>query len=439
MNQVLTIGQIVNTGSSGQPCKIGQFLGGGGQGEVYRADFNGKPVAVKWYFQQTATAEQRIGLEKLITAGPPNDRFLWPMEIMQADNVPGFGYLMPLREPRYKGIVDLMKRRVEPSFKTLAKAGLQLADSFHQLHAKGQCYRDISFGNVFFDPQTGEVLICDNDNVAFDGVATSGVLGTPRFMAPEIVRGEAAPSTQTDLFSLAVLLFYMFMVHHPLEGKKEASIHSFDLPAMTKLYGTEPLFIFDPQDNSNAPVAGYQDNALAFWPIYPRYLQNLFTKAFTEGIRDPQHGRVRETEWRTALARLRDSIVYCSNCGVENFYDADVLRETGNPSQCWACKQNLVLPFRLRVGKHVVLLNYDTQLFHHHIDDNRLYDYTQPVAEVARHPQYTSVWLLKNLTSEKWVCTLTDGTVKDVPPGRALPLANGTRVNFGKIEGEIRI
>ena len=65
-------------------------------------------------------------------------------------------------------------------------------------------------------------------------------------MAPEIVRGEAKPTTESDLFSLAVLLFYMLMMHHPLEGKKESDIKAFDLPAMNKIYGLEPVFIFDP-------------------------------------------------------------------------------------------------------------------------------------------------------------------------------------------------
>src|SRR5256885_1046760 len=83
-----------------------------------------------------------------------------------------------------------------------------------ELHARGLCYRDISFGNAFFDPETGEVLICDNDNVTVDAQAKGGVYGTPRFMSPEIVRGETAPNSQTDLFSLSVLLFYMFMMHH---------------------------------------------------------------------------------------------------------------------------------------------------------------------------------------------------------------------------------
>ena len=41
-------------------------------------------------------------------------------------------------------------------------------------------------------------------------------------MAPEIVRGEALPSTATDLYSLSVLLFYLLMVSHPLEGLRMA-------------------------------------------------------------------------------------------------------------------------------------------------------------------------------------------------------------------------
>ena len=88
----------------------------------------------------------------------------------------------------------------------------------------GAKYQDISFGNLFFNPDNGDVLICDNDNVSFDNSKPGGVLGTPGFMAPEIVRGEKRPSKDTDRYSLSVLLFYLFMVNHPLEGKLEASI-----------------------------------------------------------------------------------------------------------------------------------------------------------------------------------------------------------------------
>ncbi len=438
MNQLLQPHQTtVRTEPAGAAYTVEQFLGGGGQGEVYRAVLGGRPMALKWYFPASATPQQRTALEDLVRKGPPNEKFLWPTALAVAPGVAGFGYVMPLREARYKGIVDMMKRRVEPSFRALATAGLELADSYLQLHARGLCYRDISFGNVFFDPVTGQVLICDNDNVAVDGAAPGGVLGTPRFMAPEIVRGEALPSIQTDLFSLSVLLFYMFMVHHPLEGKRELSIKCLDLPAMNQLYGRAPTFIFDPRDRSNAPVPGYHDNALAFWPIYPQFLRTLFTRAFTHGLRDPRHGRVRESEWRAAMVRLRDAIVYCHHCGTENFCDPDRPAVGAAPVRCWSCRQGVVLPYFLRTGKDLVMLNHDTRLFAHHVDEQRRYDFTRPVAEVSRHPTDPSVWGLKNLSAGKWVCTAADGSRVEVDPSRSIRLGAGVRIHFGSSEGEI--
>lgn len=444
MNQILKIGQVVHTESSMVNCEVEQFIGGGIQGEVYRANLVGKPVALKWYLPDYLKQDPRLRerLETTIKSGPPSDRFLWPIELASSQESATFGYIMPLRESRFKGIVDLMKRRIEPSFRALATAGFELSHSYWQLHAKGLCYRDINFGNVFFDPLAGEVRICDNDNVDVDG--KKGIIGgTPNFMAPEIVRGDAMPSTQTDLFSLAVLLFYMFHIHHPLFGKKVLKIHSLDLPARKKLCGLEPVFIFDPVDKSNEavpksvdPLGEAGDNALAFWPIYPQFLRNLFTKAFTDGIRDPQ-SRVRETEWRAAMIRLRDSIVYCHHCAVENFYDADI-QEVGKTKSCWSCKKEIRFPARIHIARNIIMLNHDTQLFPHHIDDKKMYDFSRPIAAVNRHPSDPNIWGLKNLSNEKWVITSVDG-IKHVEPGRNVTLTAGTKIHFGKIEGEIRI
>ena len=438
MSRMLEPGQKVRTDSSGSSCEVLKFLGGGGQGEVYAALAASKPVALKWYYPASATKEQHSALETLCAMGAPSSKFLWPLELASAQGVADYGYIMPLREARYKSIVDMMKRRIEPSFRALVTVGLELSHSFLQLHARGLCYRDISFGNTFFDPDTGEVLICDNDNVTVDSRARGGVYGTPRFMAPEIVRGEAAPSSQTDLFSLSVLLFYLFMMHHPLEGKKELAIKCLDLPAMNKLYGTEPVFIFDPGDDSNAPDPAQQKNALVFWAIYPGFLRELFTKAFTEGLRDPLHGRVRESNWRAVMVRLRDSIIYCSHCKSENFYDVEAHAPAKNiHSSCWSCKRQLHPPPRLRIARSEVMLNHDANLFPHHVDDERKYDFTQPVATVARHPTEPNIWGLKNLSRQNWSVTNTRGEVKDVGPGRSVTLAMGTRINFGRAEGEI--
>ena len=201
------------TSESGRDYKVKNCLGAGGQGEVYDVLCGKKHFALKWYFKHTATDSQKAILNNLIAKGTPDKSlFLWPQDMVISKSDKLFGYIMPLREKRYKSIVDLLKRRAEPSFEALCKATYNLTKGYQKLHQMGFCYRDISWGNLFFDPDNGDVVICDNDNVSPNGDKSSAVNGTWRFMAPEIVLEKAKPSRNTDLYSLAVLLFYMFMM-----------------------------------------------------------------------------------------------------------------------------------------------------------------------------------------------------------------------------------
>jgi eukaryotic-like serine/threonine-protein kinase len=131
-DKLLRTGLTIRTEPYGLNCKVEEFLGAGSQGEVYGAKLDGGAVALKWYFREAATAEQRSALEILIRKEAPNDRFLWPIALATSENVPGFGYLMPLREPRFASIVALMTRRVEPTFRAVATAGLHLAHCYLQ-------------------------------------------------------------------------------------------------------------------------------------------------------------------------------------------------------------------------------------------------------------------------------------------------------------------
>jgi DNA-binding helix-hairpin-helix protein with protein kinase domain len=423
---------------SGSSATVERLLGSGGQGEVYQVQWQGKPYALKWYYPHTATEQQLRNLRDLAKKGTPDQRFLWPLDIVPPGAAAsGYGYLMRLRGPEYRGILDLMARRSEPTFRVLTTAGLQLAECYLKLHARGLCYCDINFGNEFWNDATGDVLICDNDNVIENGQKPE-VPGTIGFMAPEVTTSEALPSIETDKHSLAVLLFYMFMLHHPLKGRKEEQIRALDQPARVKIYGREPLFIFHPTDRSNEPDPRYHQAVLNFWPIYPRFFKELFTRAFTAGLLDP-HSRVTENEWRAAMVRLRDGILYCPACAAANFYDQVALREAGgSPPACWACKKPVTLPFRIRLGRGVVMLNHDTQLFPHHVEPGQEYVFDHPVAEVTRHPKKPGQWGLKNLGHTKWTLAGDNGQVVDVEPGRSAALVNGTRVNFGAVQGEVR-
>ena len=442
MSTLLKCGQTLRGGNTQKTYEIEIYLGAGTQGEVYQArihqdNANYHNVALKCYFPQYTKTDSncQARLERAISKGKPDSSFLWPIELVYTEDNLLFGYVMPLRDKNYKSIVDLMKRRIEPSFRELITACLGLASSFLHLHAQGFCYRDINFNNIFLNPQTGDILICDNDNVDVNGVPGT-INGTPRFMAPELVRGDAAPCTETDLFSVSVLLFYMLMLHHPLEGKQEADINCFDQVAMHKLYGTNPLFIFHPEDNRNYPVIGLHDNALEYWPIYPKFIRDLFTRAFTVGIEDI-HKRIHENEWRKALIQLRDSIIYCS-CGAENFYDSEHLKQ-GQKQLCWSCENSLNYPPRLRIENSIVMLNHDTRIYPHHIDKTSRYDFSIPVAQVIRHPHDPHRWGLQNLTEKSWSITLTDNTIKTVDPQRSINLSAGIRINFGNLQAEIRV
>ena len=62
MDQILKRDQKVRTSSTRLDCRVEHFLGGGGQGEVYQANLNGKPVALKWYYPASATPDQHKAL-----------------------------------------------------------------------------------------------------------------------------------------------------------------------------------------------------------------------------------------------------------------------------------------------------------------------------------------------------------------------------------------
>jgi len=410
-----------------------RFIASGGQGEVYEVEdkTTGNCFALKWYFKHSATPYQRKLIERLIDRGQTDQRFLWPIDIIERDGL--FGYVMRLRPPEYKSILDLMKRRAEPTFAALCMAGINLADGYQSLHSQGLCYRDISFGNLFFNPADGDVLICDNDNVTVNKDADGNTEGTPRFIAPEIITHNRYPSTETDLYSMAVLLFYMFMLHHPLEGAIEANIKCLDAKAMEKIYGREPIFIWDPVNPSNRPVPGYQENAIVFWNIYPQYIRDMFTQAFTAGLRDINK-RIVEKQWKEVIVRLKNSIMYCGYCKSENFYDLQKVK-SGVPHPCWQCNGHVTLPPRIKIGGQLVMLNHDTILYEHHTKNN--FNFTVPIGRITQHPSKPGRWGLTNSSPDNWTLTKQNGENIVVSPTKTAPLQSGAKINFGTAEGEI--
>ena len=430
---LLQPGEIVLPHGGGSPIRIEAYLGSGKQGEVYAAVQDGAPIAVKWYkpdwIASDTTLRERV--EKTVKLKAPNSRFLWPQGIVVSAAHPTFGYVMPLREPRFHEFRELICDNVQASFRALATAGLEAAESYQKLHLMGLCYIDISPGNIALDPETGEVRISDCDNVNVNGRgSTVATHGTEGFMAPEIVQQKAYPTRWTDQWSFAVLLFWAFMRNHPLQGRREFEHAVITKELELRLWGDEALFIYDDIDRSNRPVEGFNSAVLFYWPLYPQFLRDLFTGAFTRGIRQPEQ-RIMETQWRTAMAQLRDSIVPCPQCEAENFFDAAA------GQHCWNCARELPQPRRIAVHDYAIVAADGAGLFSHHLDPRRNPDSQGPIAHVARNPRNADMTELRNASGMAWRATLPDGNERTVESGDCVGLEPGLRISIGNVEAEI--
>jgi len=223
---------------------------------------------------------------------------------------------MDLLPPEYREFSRFLTGREHfTSVTAMVNAALQMAEGLCALHRKGCCYQDLSDGNFFINPKTGDVLICDNDSVCECG-KDLGLAGKPRYTAPEIMLGKAKPGIQTDAFSLAVVLFLHWTNSHPLEGK--ATVVPFmDAKTEKKIYGENPVFIFDPNDDSNRPVQGIHQGAISRWPELPDYIREAFIKTFSkEAMKDPQK-RIGEQEWLRLFTRMKEE--YKDEAGQDEF------------------------------------------------------------------------------------------------------------------------
>lgn len=427
--------------TSGEEVRLAGLIGSGGQGEVYRARHRNTEKALKWYYPDSATAEQREIVEDLAARRWHDDRFLWPQALVLGDDG-HFGYLMRLRPPRFAALSAHFRRDVSVRPRELLAACIHLVEAYRTLHSQGIAYRDINQGNIFFDPANGDVLVCDNDNAIVEGRA-AGITGTVDFMAPELIRGGpgVTPRTQTDLHSLAVLLFEMLITQHPLQGALEHNISCINLAAKIQIYGTDPVFVFDPIDTRNRPLPGEQNDLQAGWDALPRSVRRLFTKAFTDGLHHPER-RVRETQWRDALSAARDMIVSCQHCGRQNMLDP----EQAGQQPCWSCQQALAVPLALKItaaGSPVcrsVLLARDARVFTHHLMASvPRHDFSDAatVAAVAEHPRVRGRYGLKNLTDEAWEAEFPTGEPAQVAPGRSIELIEGIRLDIGSSKAVI--
>ncbi|MBQ8179215.1 MAG: hypothetical protein IJ026_02055 [Candidatus Methanomethylophilaceae archaeon] len=417
-------------------------LGSGGQGEVYRVEYLGDEYALKWY-TSPSIRENRTefsgNIQENIVRGPPKDGFLWPKHLTEEMDG-GFGYLMDLIPSNYSSFSDILRtyrvRTVSDGTAVRDRVGftrldvmvlsaLRMVSSFRALQLSGVSYQDLNDGGFYIDTDTGDVLICDCDNVAPQG-SNFGIRGKPGYMAPEVVTGHSKPCRDTDKHSLAVVLFKLLMRGDPLEGSAVCSCVVLTGSNELKHYGTDPVFVFDPTNTSNRPVKGVHSNVIKNWGLYPGYVREVFTRAFTDGLHDPSSRPIPNT-WFKMLSRLRCDVVACG-CGRQSFMS---VMDTGSGNyRCPGCgREHMVMviggcPMVLAEGKEI-----------HHCDVfPHSEDFETVVGRVVENKKVSGLLGIKNTSDRPWTAVLSDGTTKTVPIGGGVPIADGITIRFGTTE-----
>jgi DNA-binding helix-hairpin-helix protein with protein kinase domain len=403
---------------------VDNLLGEGGQGAVYRVDYDGKEKALKWYSGKKINNPKNFyaNLENNIKKGKPTNAFLWPEDITVYDGT-AFGYIMDLRPGDYKDFSKfLIGKEGFASITAMTNAALHITAGFRALHNSGYRYQDLNDGNFFINPKDGRVLICDNDNVSEYG-KNSGIAGKARYMAPEIVAKRANPDIKTDRFSLSVVLFLLWTNNHPLEGKAACPV-CMDAKHEKTIYGVNPVFIFDPDDNSNRPVQGLHKGAISRWPFLPGYVQDEFIKAFSKDVLMDPANRIIEQKWLRLFIRMRSEIYKCA-CG--EIYFADPV----NPNPCPGCKKANAFPMHIKTYRYNLPLHQRTKLYACHTDKDSD-DFETLAGEVSAKGDCE----LKNVSDKNW--QVTDGESSfPVAPNASFALKKGMVINFGQANAEI--
>ena len=396
----------------GGTATIVKELGRGGQGIVYLVEVCGEKKALKWYLNAPDDKFYR-NLEHNIASGAPSDAFLWP-EYLTEKQQGSYGYIMKLRPQNYYEFGNFLLAKVSfKSFTAMLSAAMRICDGFMMLHRFGYSYQDLNDGNFFIDPQTGDVLICDNDNVMPQG-EKSGIMGKARYMAPEIVAG-GIPDKYSDRFSLSVILFMLFYANHPFEGAKVVACPCMTESFEKRFYGSEALFIYDPTDKSNLPVRGIHQNVIRRWPAFPQILRDTFIEEFSkEKLQNPS-SRMIEQNWKKVISTIRDSLVVCHHCAEETFVNI-----SNTTDKCMNCGKDVDLSKRLVIKNRSLPLINKTSIY---IDEDNT-----PDGVVTTDSN--GFMLIKNVSTETWTVETPSGKIKTVAPNEILPVKEGLKITF---------
>ncbi|QDT04331.1 Serine/threonine-protein kinase PknB [Rubripirellula lacrimiformis] len=194
--------------------QLGESLGRGGMGAVYRAshDLLGREVAIKVLgsASQNSVSVSRFEREAQLTASlrHPNTIDLYDFGRTDAGDL--FYVMEYIKGITLQRLVDRYGK--QPPARVIHLL-LQICGSLSEAHRRGIIHRDIKPANLMISTEPGmhDVLKVLDFGLVKDVVASSaelglttsdGITGTPMYMSPETVRDATASNQRSDLYAV---------------------------------------------------------------------------------------------------------------------------------------------------------------------------------------------------------------------------------------------
>jgi predicted Ser/Thr protein kinase len=201
------------------PYRLQDRLGEGGMGVVHLArDPEGRPVAVKVLHplgNEGVNARRRLARE---VETMRRVRSPYVAEVLDADVTGEFPYIVT-RFVSGPTLDEMVRTRGPLSGPGLRRLAHGMAEALTAIHAAGVVHRDLKPGNV---------MLTDDRPIVIDfGIAQAGdatrltqtglVMGTPGYLAPEVIEGEPS-SPASDVHSWGSTMAFAATGHLPFGG-----------------------------------------------------------------------------------------------------------------------------------------------------------------------------------------------------------------------------
>jgi serine/threonine protein kinase len=201
------------------PYRLQDRLGEGGMGVVHLArDPEGRAVAVKVLHplgSEGVNARRRLARE---VETMRRVRSPYVAEVLDADVTGEFPYIVT-RFVTGPTLEEMVRTRGPLSGPGLRRLGHGMAEALTAIHAAGVVHRDLKPGNV---------MLSDDRPIVIDfGIAQAGdatrltqtglVMGTPGYLAPEVIEGEPS-SPASDVHSWGSTMVFAATGHLPFGG-----------------------------------------------------------------------------------------------------------------------------------------------------------------------------------------------------------------------------